>query len=393
MARAADVVMLLSNPLVNDTRVKYEARALMDEGWRVLVLCWDREGWLAPGTREVDGVPVRVLRAAGSYGGGLRQLVGFAVFWTWLLWRVLLARPRAVHANDLDTLPPGYAGGRLVGAKVVYDSHENYPVVMQQRASRRIAGLAERMERLLLPHVDHVFTVTPVIADILRGRGARDPEVLFNCKPLSEYRLPEEERRRVRREELRVPDGACLFLYVGGLAPHRRVLEVAEAVERAGEKAWFVAAGYGALEGALRATAERCPRIRFLGRVPNEKVAPYTAACDVVVVINDPSSLNSVQSIPNKFFEAVAAGRPLLASGEGFVGRMVREWGCGLVVVSDDDRDIAAKVLQLAGDGELRERLARSAEAASRRLNWEAESAKLTGAYARLLGREDASAA
>jgi len=119
--------------------------------------------------------------------------------------------------------------------------------------------------------------------------------------------------------------------------------------------------------------------------VPRALIPSYNFAADALVVINDPDSRNNLLGMPNKFFEAIAEGKPLVASGEGHLGERVRQLGVGLTVDSRDYSSVTEALRRLADDGELRKKLSAAAHRAQAQVNWAAERARLAGIYRSLL--------
>jgi glycosyltransferase involved in cell wall biosynthesis len=124
-------------------------------------------------------------------------------------------------------------------------------------------------------------------------------------------------------------------------------------------------------------------RVHFHDSVPLERLLGYTAEADVGVSLLGGDCENHRLALPNKVFEYVAAGVPVLASALPELDRVIREYGIGWTVDSSDPADIArglAEALRRRDDPELGSNL----ERAARRLNWGEERAILESAYARL---------
>jgi hypothetical protein len=112
----AKICMLVTSELQGDPRVQREAQFTHDAGHDVTVVCREYQGAALPYTV----LPLNIPRQKQKLGKYLERLR----FNLQLILTVLRLRPSLVHANDFDTLPAGYIGSRLVGAKLVYDSHE-----------------------------------------------------------------------------------------------------------------------------------------------------------------------------------------------------------------------------------------------------------------------------
>lgn len=381
----ARVVALLASSPDCDDRVLRECRLLSELGHATLLLAWERTG-AGELEGEVAGVRVRRFLQPARAGSGLAQLGGFRAFWRWVVAEGAAFAPHLVHANDLDTLPAGVRLARICGARLLYDSHEDYPEAAAERWGAWARRPVEWLERRLLHRVDAVVTVTPPIAEDLRRRGAGKVEVVFNAKDPLQGALDPAVRARI------APRGGFCALYIGSLFPHRMVRQMVDGAVAAGEDVTLAVGGYGPLERYVR-EAQSTGRVVFLGKVRRDEVPAYNLAADALIVINDPRSRNNLLGMPNKFFEAIAAAKPLVASGEGYLGERVRSLGVGLTVDSTDPSSIADALSRLAGDAALREQLSAAARAAQATVNWTQERRKLAEIYRLLLGEGGADGA
>src|SRR5437867_5394099 len=119
------VLMLLSNCFNPDPRVHAEARSLVQNGYKVLILAWDRERQ-RPVREMVDDILVERIRLRSVHNRGITQTFYIAAANAMMVFRGLRCRFDVVHAHDFDTLAAAYLLGWLRRKPVVYDSHEHY---------------------------------------------------------------------------------------------------------------------------------------------------------------------------------------------------------------------------------------------------------------------------
>jgi glycosyltransferase involved in cell wall biosynthesis len=122
--------------------------------------------------------------------------------------------------------------------------------------------------------------------------------------------------------------------------------------------------------------------------VAPEDLLDWIACADVAAMPIQPSSLNHRLTTPNKLFEAMAAGVPVVVSDLPGMAAIVRETGCGLVVNPVDPAAIARALRQiLDGPAERDTMGSRGLQAAHAKYNWEIQVASLLDEYSRLTGR------
>lgn len=378
------VVILLTNPLEMDNKVCNEAKALANAGFDVIVYAWDREGKYSNKTDDiVNEIKVKRVLIKSSYGHGLRQLFGFISFWIVVFWRLMIFNFDIVHCVDLNTLAPGFLAAKIKRRKIIYDSHEDFPASMLDAKSKCLAPLAEKVESFIIKRVNMIITVSDKIADILKKRGAKKIHVILTTKSLSEYNYTEEELINLRRKF--GLEKKFIFLYMGLLYHYRNLLEIIEIFKNyVSEESVFLIGGYGILEEDIKKAASNCKNVIFVGIILASEISLYTKASDVLFAVNKITSKNLSVTIPNKLFEAIAAGKPIIGSNVGPLGQIIKETNCGIAVSPDRPDEIKNAILRLISDRNLYNQLCQNAVKMQKIYNWEETSKFLIDCYRKL---------
>ncbi len=374
----AKVLMLLTNPFRPDPRVHKEAKALVAAGHSVTILAWDRDrGPSAP--TNIDGIEVRRFGPRSAFSNMLLFVATLPLFWLGCIWTMLREDWDVVQCNDLDTLPAGLLAAKIRGTPVVYDAHEIYSGMIEQHVPRVAYGAVLALERRAVRCPDKVICVNERFAEILKGWGAPEPTVIMGCVPLAP--VPEKEVAALRARL--VLEGRRVILYVGVLEPKRKLEDLAEGFNRyAWPDAALVVGGFGSLEGKIKASASK--NVVFVGEVPPREVPTYTHLADVLVAVYDPSERNNRDSVPNKLFEAMSGGKPIVVAKGTWTGETAERVGCGIAVEYDGDAVFDA-IRKILDDPELYAKLSENGQRAFRETyNWEAMAARLVKVYASL---------
>jgi glycosyltransferase involved in cell wall biosynthesis len=189
-------------------------------------------------------------------------------------------------------------------------------------------------------------------------------------------------------------------LYHGLFAAQRGLRQIIAALATPGlEHVEAVFLGYGEMRDELRLAAEdpnHAGRIHVLDAVPPAELLSWVASADISVMPIQPDTINGYLSTPNKLFEAIAAGVPVVTSDFPAMAAIVLGDATGAVgAVCDptDPREIGSAVLRILSLPELeRDALRARCRAAADRWNWETESLVLTAEYVRIGRRLAASA-
>jgi len=343
-AGKARVCMLVTNDVVDDPRVLFEAEALAQAGYAVTVIGWDRTAD-ADHVLDRNGFRIVQLKLRSTHGRGLTQPFFLAGFWlrAWPVVRQI--NPQVIHCHDLDTLPLGRWASRRLGAKLVFDAHENFPDMMVGHLPTFAVNCLRRVERRLAPRCDTLITVGELLAEFYRSLGARRVVVVGNWKDPADFKFPPEEIARTRAE-LGIHNGRLAVCYIANLGRERRIEPLLQAV--GGDSRFMcVIGGDGPQADLVRQYAARHDNIRYLGRVPPRDVPRITAACDILYYGFDETNPNARWSAPNKLFEAIAAGKPILTGDFGEIGDTVRKTGCGAIADTRDAEGIAQGLAKL----------------------------------------------
>lgn len=397
-ARRPRVAMLISSGYAPDVRLQKQAHTLAAAGYRVTIVAWDRlrrypvtaresappllastlADW--PGRHSAPPEPISVVRVRvpAGYRTGRPLLTRMPRFWLQALHELRRIRPDAIHACDLDTLPPAFLYRQWTGTPVVYDAREFYAGMVQANVGHALSHALDRLDRWLTPRVDAVLAVGERLAARHRALGGR-VWIVPNAQPLPPPDLAATAGESIR-QALAMPPGALLVVYIGYLTPDRLLAPLLDAVCALPE-VWLLLGGIGPQADLVASYAARCARIKPLGWVPVEEVAAVVSSADVVYYGLDAQNPNSFFFMPNLAFTAIAAGRPLLTTPVGEIAEVVRAEGCGLVMDAPTAQAAAGALRALHQNGRRAEMAGRARALAEDRFNWASAATQLLDAY------------
>lgn len=283
---------------------------------------------------------------------------------------------RILHAHGYAASDFGRVAARLTGARLVLHEHFADP------AMPRYQGWADRALARL---TDRAIAVSGSTRDFLvRERFVPEARVrvIWNGAPLAEFAPVARERALALRRELGLPDDELVIGAIGRLNEqkgHRHLLDAAAQVF-AKHKARLLIVGDGDLMPALSEQARRlgiAERVVFAGH--RSDVPPLLGAIDVFCI----ASL--YEGTPLTLFEAMAAGKPVVSTSVDGCREVIEDGRTGLLVPPRDPAALAAALLRVLDDSELRLRLGENALAASRRYDVDACVRQIQDVYEELL--------
>lgn len=378
----ARVVMVVTNPVIADPRVEKEAAVLATAGYEVVVIAWDRHGESAP-IEVRDGFRIERIGPRATFGGGWRSLPAFRAFWRLATDRARSLAPDVIHCHDLDTAVVGLrirreSEGRT---RLVVDLHEFY------RASRMVPqeGLVGALARFLVGAferracraADLVVLVTPAMLPLYEPLGIAERIVLVENAPDAERFVPSAADARPKRP--------FTVGYIGQKRYTESLMVLIDIVQRHEDMAAFLAGG-GVAAAAIDEAASRAQRVTTVGRYTYAEQPALYEQCDAVYAVYDARVGNIRLAFPVKVMEAMACGLPVVVNADTWIGAFVERHGVGLAVDGSDPAAVEAALVRLKDDPDLRAEMGRRGRAlVEGGLSWQAASARLLDAYARLL--------
>lgn len=377
--------MLLRNPYTHDTRVEKEARSLLQAGYAVTIVADGSEGLPAHETR--DGVAViRVPRLS-------RRIPGLRFFRHRrnLMRAMRASRPDVIHAHDSETLEPVGTVARRLGIPFVYDAHDLWLGRLFRGRSRMYVALFKAyyrwVERTFLPRASGWMTVSgPIARHLERAYDIGPVEIVANVPERPTGPVEVCDLRMLPGAE-RIPPGVPIILYLGLVISGRGIDELVAALPMVPD-AHLVFLGGGAHAPVIQAEARRLgviDRLHVLPPVPPDQVITYAGSATVGVSAAVPTCLNYRYSLPNKLFQPMAAGVPMVASDFSQVTEVVSGNDAGVTVDMTDPGKIAAALNDVLSDPERARQMGSNARRAiETTLNWDVAGGTLVALYRRI---------
>ena len=370
------VLMILSKEILTDDRVYREAKALVEAGHEVAIIAWDRCGEYERES-EIDGI--KIFRI---HNEGLMKILPNNLFRNPLWWKMAYRkgldiyksgfRFNVVHCHDLDTLLSGVWLKRKLKVRLIYDAHEIFGYMISRDKPSVVVKSAFWIEKSLVKYVDYIITVSEILENYFKSFAGKPVTVVMNCKNL------------VSKKYIPPNNDVFTVCYIGVLHKNRMFPELVDIIGNIEGVKLVIAGKKENLYDEVKKRSERYENIEFLGAIPFSDVIPETLKSDVVINMINPNDLNDRISLPNKLFEALVCGRPIITTKGTYVGELAEKLRCGIAI--DYDGESVKKAVELLRDNQnLREELGKNAfKAAKERYNWDEEKRNLLKVYREL---------
>ena len=353
--------------------------ALSGEGHTLCLLtrsryCGNLLGRTGTSTFSFGGISAEnhEIRLAGEVAAGLRNVTRLALFQLAALRWFIAGRRKydAVHAFDLDTGLPALIAARLLRKRLVYhiadfyaDSRHGIPATLKK--------LIKRLEYIVISNADATVICTESRAAQIKGSRPKRLAVVHNSPAGNLTAGPETPRRGA--------PGELVACYVGELTERRFVRHAINAVKDV-PGLRLVIAGIGPLEGLAERAAAEHHNIEYLGKLSYTDALAVYAGCDVMFAVYDPGVANHRFSAPNKVYEAMMLGKPIIVARGTGVDEMVSGTGSGIEIEYSEESFREALFL-LRDNPEKAAEMSGKARAAFSGYSWETMRGRVTGIY------------
>ncbi|MDF2519793.1 MAG: glycosyltransferase [Clostridia bacterium] len=300
------IIFLRSNPVDPDPRVEKEVNSIAKAGYEVVIVAWDRSAKykLEESYLNLETGMIRIYRFGipASFGGGIKSnMIPLTLFQIRLFKWLYKNRNNydIIHACDFDTAFTAFRIARLFKKRFVYDIFDYYvegfvvPAILKT--------LIRSEDNKIINSADAVIICTEKRKMQIGETKPRQLLVIHNTPP----RINEELKK------LDLNKSKIKIAYVGILVYGRFIKELADTIKDNMDYELHIG-GFGKYERYFEEMATKYENIIFYGKLPYRRTLELENSCDIMTAIYDPADSNHYYAAPNKFYEALMLGKPLI---------------------------------------------------------------------------------
>ncbi|MFO7996361.1 MAG: glycosyltransferase family 4 protein [Dehalococcoidia bacterium] len=365
-----------------DPAVNKVARALAQHEYEVKLLVWDRQNTLE--VMQGQGYTLCKFNLRAPYD---RFAVFFylPIWWIYQFLFLLKDRCDVIHACDLDTLIPAVFAKLAKRVKLCYTIYDFYANNLPDGRFRPVRGFIRRLvawiEKRGIGFSEVLFLVDESRHEEVRGARIGNLSYIYNSPPDCF------DAKCAHKSGEKLEDASAeVALFYGGIINSLRGLQhMASAVQDL-DRVRLILAGPVHDEAFLDNSVLTSSKIQYLGWLPSyEDVIKQTSEADILFRFSDPKIPKTRYESPNKLFEAMMCGKPIVVSDGSSMANIVREQNCGLVVPYGDVAAIREAILKLKDDPDLRQKLgANGRRAYELKYSWQIMEQRLLDLYRQL---------
>ena len=362
-----DIVIVASNSILRHPRI-WKIAGSLKKRYNTMALGWNREGVSSTETYNYI-TDLSLLGVKAPFGTPL-LIFYYPIFWTWVFFSLIRHKPKIVHAIDLDTLLPCSLYKILFRKKLVYDVHDRFGGYVPPERTKLYSAV-NLFEELLSKQANVLVTVSEKVQSTFRLKP-KHRVIIANFS--EDYNFEGEKAK----------DGILTLVYTGLIRKDQGLETITMAIKDL-NGVQLLLAGRIADKGVLDRVLE-LGHARYMGILERHESLKLEASSDVMVVLYDLRYIKNQLSSPNKIFEAMMCGIPLITNMEPeLVGR---EIGCGIIVDYNNIDQIKKAIILLRDDEELRKKMGENGRKAfNEKYNWGRMEDKLYKIYSSLIAQ------
>jgi len=332
MSKQIAIVSVI-NDLVSDQRVHRTAITLKHAGYEVLLVGRQRKASPELFPREYATHRMKLLYEKGPFF--------YAEYNIRLFFFLLLHKASLLVSNDLDTLLPNHLMHKLKNIPLVYDAHEYFTGVPELEHRPFVRKIWKLIERMIVPRLKNMVTVNDSMAELYQKEYGITPLVIRNI-PLS---IEETADPKPTRKDFNLPDDKRIILLQGAGININRGAEEAVLAMQYTSNALLLIIGDGDVLPTLKTMVSENDlqdKVSFIPRQSARTLAQYTSLADLGISLDKDTNINYRLSLPNKIFDYIKAGVPILASPLPEVKKIITRFNCGMLIENHDPQHIAS---------------------------------------------------
>ena len=322
------ILFIRSNPVFPDSRVEKEIGALQEAGHNVELLAWDRNAdyplrmeFLNDSMHDICAYRVGI---KANYGSGIKN-IGNLLKFQYEIFKFLKTHVYdAIHACDFDTAFTAFHLINRDKTKFIYDIFDFY--VDAYNVPNILKELIKCLDYKIIEKANCVIICTEERRQQIAGSNPKKVVVIHNTPPMLV----------IDKKNQTLHGGGPKICYVGILQPGRLLIELGEVVKNHPDWELHIG-GFGMYEEYFKKLSEEYANIFYYGRLPYERTLNLESKCDIMLALYDPNVPNHKYAAPNKFYEALFLGKPIIMVKETGMSSVVKENDIGVLIDYSED--------------------------------------------------------
>ena len=317
--KANRIAYLRSTSIINESRSSKEVETYIENNYLLTILCWDRQQIIKKDEQLKEKANLILFNVKSGYGNGTKNIIKYTRFQLWLYHNLKKERNNydVIHACDYDTAYIGYKIAKKYHKKLIYDIYDYYVSCHNLSYFKKII---EKKDINIINNADCVILCTEKRKEQINKAHPKNTIIIHNTPSLN-----------IKPSTKKFDNQKIKICYVGILQDDRLLLEISEQLKN-NKKFELHIGGFGKYEDYFKELSLKYKNIFFYGHMRYDDVLKLENKCDILFATYNPIIPNHKYSAPNKIYEAMALGKPIIVCSNTGVDEIVMREKIGYVI-------------------------------------------------------------
>jgi len=318
------IIYLRSTSITNDSRATKTINTYSKNN-KVIVLGWNRQQLKI---NKVDNnIVFDLYNKKSEYGKGLKNIFNLLLFQIWLYLKLKKYRNKydIIHACDFDTAYVANKVSKKYNKKFIYDIYDYY---VDCHNLSFLSNIIEKCDIKTINSADLVVICTE-----------QRKKQIIKCNPKKVCVIHNSPKIEKKVENGKYNPQKIKICYVGILQDDRLLMEISKKIIKESNLEFHIG-GFGKYENYFQELSKKHKNIKFYGQMKYNEVLDLESKCDILFATYNPKIPNHKFSAPNKVYEAMALGKPIVVCKNTGVDELVLKEKIGLAIEYDAEEFI-----------------------------------------------------
>lgn len=368
------IIVSATSDLSTDNRIDRTCKTLLDQGFKVLLV-----GRIKSDSHKLEfrNYPCKRFKLVFQKGPLFYMEFNLRLFFF-----LLFQKKDILFSNDLDTLLANYCASKFIKkTKLIYDSHELFTETPELVARKKVRFIWLLIERFIFPKLKFVITVNKSIADIYESLYDTKITVVRNVPYF--YNLSSS----LQKKDIGIPEKNFLVIIQGSGLNIERGIEEAIFSMNFLENVSLIIVGNGDVIPLAKSIVRKEgleKKVNFFTKRSYNELMGFSELSDIGLAIDKPLSKNYELALPNKLFDYMHAGTPIISSQLIEISALIQKYKIGISITAVTPQAIAAGISYFRDNPIELKRMKENCLKAAKIENWENEKQNLVSLLDRL---------
>ena len=368
------ICYIRSTSIINDSRATKEIESLINDNYEMYIIGWDRD-------RRINDynnfkilnkkIKCSFFKFHSTYGESKKNVIGLLLFQIYLF--IILIKNnkkyKYIHACDFDCGFISNVIAKICNKKLIYDMYDYY--TDSRPMPKKLEKIVNKLENNIINNAEVSIICGEWRKKQIKNSNPKKLVIIHNTPNLETIKY---------KKMIKSNSNKTKIVYVGILQDYRLIMETVNEIAK-NENYELHIGGFGKYEEQIKTQAKLHKNIFYYGSLKYSDVLCLEKDCDILLATYDPNIKNHKYSAPNKVYEAMALGKPIIVCHKTGIDELVVKNKTGFAI-NYNATDLIQKLNEISKDKKLLKNISLNAKKVyDEKYNWKIMEERLLNIY------------